>query len=305
MDGKRPSGLHGAGQSRAADVGQLETQSIALADNDRSEIEVGWVEGQQGRRIGNDNVVGAQQNIGAHRPADPQTDRISGRSEVSVVQGRRGLRPYHISGRAIAKIPETVGNGAGGVVGKCDGERPCAVGGRAEKACQRHLRAETGKGIGAGAAVAGENNDVAEAGGAGRAEGDHHLTGLAGSQVEGSTVLDSKGQEGCYGSGQGQAADVDKLEALGAGLADNHRSEVQMGRTEGELWRQIGYDDVIGAGQEIYSARTTHSETDRIRSGGVIGVKEIGRGYICLRAIAESPEAVGDYAQGVVPEGYG
>src|SRR6185369_6976797 len=94
---------------------------------------------------------------------------------------------------AIAKIPEAVGDGAVGGVGKGDGQRFEADGGGSGKSRGGDQRASAQQGIGAVAIVAcGKDDDVAEISGAGRGKSYDQVAGPKARQAEGSAGKDGK-----------------------------------------------------------------------------------------------------------------
>src|SRR5262245_41426077 len=83
-----------------------------------------------------------------------------------------------VGGRTVAKIPEAVGNSAGGSVGARDGQRLQAVGRRAGKQSDRNQGSDAKQRVSTVAGVArGKANRVAKIARAGRSELNYHVGG--------------------------------------------------------------------------------------------------------------------------------
>ena len=75
------------------------------------------------RWISDPNKASAQQTIGSDRPGYCESNGISPGSNISVPEaGNSG-----VAGRAIAKVPEAIGNRASGAIGEGDHQGPGAV----------------------------------------------------------------------------------------------------------------------------------------------------------------------------------
>ncbi len=166
--------------------------------------------------------------------------------------------------------------------------------------CWRQARA--GEAVGAVAAVAGEDHQVAEAAGGGRTKSDRHQPGLASRQAEGTASADAEGNRSGSGACERLAASVNKLERLGAALADDHRPEIEIGRTQGQLRRRIGHHNIVGAALSVRSNQASDRQNHRVGARDAISMRQTRGAGVRGGPVTPIPEAVGDRARGCVSE---
>src|SRR6185369_7591265 len=184
-----------------------------------------------------------------------------------------------VGGGAVAKIPEPVGDGAVGGVGKGDGQRFEADGGGSGKSCGGDQRASAQQGIGAVAIDAcGKNDNVAEISRAGRGKSHDQVGGPEARQAEGRAGKDGERSaiDRSQAIAQSGPAEVSDREA---GLyigADGYGAEVEGAGQDRQLSRGQarpshgvgGVAAVTGEGDDIAEVdRTQRSKADGYRTG--------------------------------------
>src|SRR5438445_1173486 len=119
--------------------------------------------------------------VGAHWTTGGQGHSV--RSGIGIEVGHDARRS--VCDRALAKVPEKVGDCAGGQVSKSDSQWLAAVGRGASKGGGRHNRSGADHWIGAAASVGGGEDDrITGAGGGRRTKAHKDVSGTEASQAE-------------------------------------------------------------------------------------------------------------------------
>ena len=231
FDGERKSCGDCARQGWPTEVNHLETLRADLANDYWAEVQIGWTSLQLRRQIGYGNVIGLNQSADTHRPADGEADGACGRQGVGVAQ----IGGESIGSSPVAKVPEAVGNGAGGAVAEIDRQWQEAAGrGGAEVGCC-HQRPRAQDGIGGEgqarlwlAVVHREDDHVTETDGVNRREADDEVGGTEASQTEGCAGHDAEGSlTDCRNAACHCPAQVGNHKAGCGAAAHRNRAEVE------------------------------------------------------------------------------
>src|SRR5207253_10842878 len=109
-----------------------------------------------------------------------QAHGVGAGTQVGVSEARRG----RIGGRAIAKVPEAIGDRAGRIVGESDGEWLETAGGGAHEAGGGRQGPGAEQGIGAIAAATGDEDHITEAAGGAWRKAHDEVSGAKSRQAE-------------------------------------------------------------------------------------------------------------------------